>query len=109
MEGTHHHEGTDTDPPMTPIERQMQVIATSIQDLARKTIKPNKELWHAIRKGPLTPQNDNQPPPQRENRSDDQEVDSRQVTRCRNDEVKKTPSLNRDREKSAGSSTYPSR
>ncbi len=108
MEGTHHHEGTGTDPPMTPIKRQMQVIATSIQDLARKTIRPNKELWHAIRKGPPTPQDDNQPPPQRENRSDDKEVDSRQVTHRRNDEVKKTPSPNRHREESAGSSTHPS-
>ena len=33
MEGV-NNEGTSTNPPMTPIERQMQVIATSIQDLA---------------------------------------------------------------------------
>ena len=29
MEGV-NNEGTNTDPPMTPIERQMQVIVTSI-------------------------------------------------------------------------------
>ena len=77
MEGTHHHERTNTDPPMTPIERYMQVIATSIQDLAQETTKQNKELWHAIRKGPPTSHDDNQPPPQSENRSDDQKADSR--------------------------------
>uniref|UniRef100_A0A2N9G5W9 Reverse transcriptase RNase H-like domain-containing protein n=1 Tax=Fagus sylvatica TaxID=28930 RepID=A0A2N9G5W9_FAGSY len=79
MEGTHHNEGTSTDPLMTPIERQMQVIATSIQDLAREMTRQNKELWHTIRKGPPTPHDDNQPPPQRENRIDDQEADSRQI------------------------------
>jgi hypothetical protein len=109
MEGTHHHEETSIDPPMTPIERQMQVIATSIQDLARETTRQNKKLWHAIRKGPPTSHDDNQPPPQRENRSDDQEADSRQVTRHRNDEVQKTPSPNRHGEESVGSSTHPSR
>jgi hypothetical protein len=70
MEGV-HNEGKSVDPPMTPIERQMQVITTSIQDLARETTRQNKELWHAIRKGPPTPLDDNQPPPQRENRMDD--------------------------------------
>ena len=40
---------------MTPIERQMQVIATSIQDLARETSRQNQELWQAIRQGPKTP------------------------------------------------------
>ena len=62
-EGTHHHEGTSNDPPMTPIERQMQVIATSIQDLARETSRQNQELWQAIRKWPPTPHDDNQCPP----------------------------------------------
>ncbi len=71
MEGTHHHEGTSTDPPMTPIERQIQVIVTSIQDLDREMTRQNKELWHAIRKGPPTPHDDNQPPLQRESRMDD--------------------------------------
>jgi hypothetical protein len=109
MEGTHHNEGTSTDPPMTPIERQMQVIATSIQDLAREMTRQNKELWHTIRKGPPTPHDDNQPPPQRENRIDDQEADSRQVTRRRDNEAQKTPSPSRHREESASSSTHPSR
>ena len=36
MEGA-PNDGTSADPAMTPIERQMQVIATSIQDLARET------------------------------------------------------------------------
>ena len=58
---------TSADPAMTPIERQMQVIATSIQDLARETSRQNQELWQAIRKGPLAPHNDNQPPPRGEN------------------------------------------
>jgi hypothetical protein len=62
MEGV-NNEGTSADPPMTPIERQMQVIATSIQDLARETTRQNKELWQAIKKGPLTPLDNNQPPP----------------------------------------------
>jgi hypothetical protein len=66
-------------------------------------------LWHAIRKGPLTPRDDNQPPPQRESRIDDLEADSRQVTRHRDDEEQKTPSPNRHREESAGSSAHPSR
>ena len=38
MEGV-NNEGTNADPPMTPIERQMQVIATSIQVLARETMR----------------------------------------------------------------------
>ena len=46
MEGA-HNKGTSTDPLMTPIERQMQVIATSIQDLARETTRQNQELWQA--------------------------------------------------------------
>jgi hypothetical protein len=108
MEGT-HNDGPSADPPMTPIERQMQVIATSIQDLARETTRQNKELWHAIKKGPPTPHDDNQRPPRRENRSDDQEADSRQVTRRRDDEVEKTPPPSRHREESAGSSAPPSR
>uniref|UniRef100_A0A2N9FYE4 Reverse transcriptase n=1 Tax=Fagus sylvatica TaxID=28930 RepID=A0A2N9FYE4_FAGSY len=61
---------------MTPIERQMQVIATSIQDLARETSRQNQELWQAIRKGPPTPHDNNQPPPRGGNRSNDQEADS---------------------------------
>uniref|UniRef100_A0A2N9H379 Reverse transcriptase domain-containing protein n=1 Tax=Fagus sylvatica TaxID=28930 RepID=A0A2N9H379_FAGSY len=76
MEGVHNDE-TSADPPMTPIKRQMQIIANSIQDLARETIRQNKELWYAIKKGPPTPHDDNQPPPQRESKMDDQEVDSR--------------------------------
>ena len=91
MEGDHHHEGTSNDPPMTPIERQMQVIATSIQDLAQETSRRNKELWQAIKKGPPTPYDDNQHPLQGENRSNDQETNSRQVTRRKEDEVEKTP------------------
>jgi hypothetical protein len=82
MEGV-NNEGTSTDPPMTPIERQMQVIATSIQELARETTRQNKELWQAIRKEPPTPPrplDDNQPPPQREGRREDQEADSRWTT-----------------------------
>jgi hypothetical protein len=75
MEGV-HNEGTSADPPMTPIKRQIQVIATSIQDLARETTCQNEELWHAIRKGPPTPHDNNQCPPQRERRMDDQEADS---------------------------------
>jgi hypothetical protein len=54
MEGA-PNDGTSADPAMTPIERQMQVIATSIQDLARETSRQNQELWQAIRKGPPTP------------------------------------------------------
>jgi hypothetical protein len=107
MEGT-HNDRPSADPPMTPIERQMQVIATSIQDLAWETTRQNKELWHAIKKRPPTLHNDNQRPPQRENRLDDQEVDSRQVTRCRDDEVEKTPPFSRHRAESAGSSAPPS-
>jgi hypothetical protein len=44
MEGV-NNEGNSVNPPMTPIERQMQVIATSIQDLAREMTCQNKELW----------------------------------------------------------------
>uniref|UniRef100_A0A2N9ERH4 Uncharacterized protein n=1 Tax=Fagus sylvatica TaxID=28930 RepID=A0A2N9ERH4_FAGSY len=78
MEGDHHNEGTSNNPPLTPIERQMQVIATSIQDLARETSRQNQELRQAIRKGPPTPHDNNLPPPQEENGSNDQEADSRQ-------------------------------
>uniref|UniRef100_A0A2N9IAH4 Uncharacterized protein n=1 Tax=Fagus sylvatica TaxID=28930 RepID=A0A2N9IAH4_FAGSY len=42
MEGA-PNDGTSADPAMTPIERQMQVIATSIQDLARETSRQNQE------------------------------------------------------------------
>uniref|UniRef100_A0A2N9FH63 Uncharacterized protein n=1 Tax=Fagus sylvatica TaxID=28930 RepID=A0A2N9FH63_FAGSY len=66
MEGA-PNDGTSADPAMTPIERQMQVIATSIQDLARETSRQNQELWQAIRKGPPTPHDDNQPPPRGRN------------------------------------------
>ena len=109
MEGGHHHEGTRNDPPITPIKRQMQVIATSIQDLARETSRQNQELWQAIRKGPPTPHDNNQRPPQGENWSNDQEADSRQVTRRREDEVEKTPPQSKHRAESAGSSAPPSR
>uniref|UniRef100_A0A2N9GGQ7 Reverse transcriptase/retrotransposon-derived protein RNase H-like domain-containing protein n=1 Tax=Fagus sylvatica TaxID=28930 RepID=A0A2N9GGQ7_FAGSY len=77
MEGV-NNEGISTDPPMTPIERQMQVIATSIQDLARETMRQSQELWQAIRKEPPTPPRplgDDQPPPQGENMREDQETD----------------------------------
>jgi hypothetical protein len=40
---------------------------------------------------------------------DDQEADSRQVTRHKDDEEQKTPSPNRHREESAGSSAHPNR
>jgi hypothetical protein len=40
MEGT-PNDGTSADPLMTPIERQMQVIATSVQDLAWETTRQN--------------------------------------------------------------------
>uniref|UniRef100_A0A2N9FLZ5 Uncharacterized protein n=1 Tax=Fagus sylvatica TaxID=28930 RepID=A0A2N9FLZ5_FAGSY len=93
---------------MTPIERQMQVIATSIQDLARETSRQNQELWQAIRKGPPTPHDNNQPPPRGGNRSNDQEADSHQVTRRRGDEVERTPPRSRHRAESAGSSAPPS-
>uniref|UniRef100_A0A2N9HST9 RNA-directed DNA polymerase n=1 Tax=Fagus sylvatica TaxID=28930 RepID=A0A2N9HST9_FAGSY len=68
---------------MTPIERQMQVIATSIQDLARETSRQNQE-------------------------SNDQEADSHQVTRRRGGEVERTPPRSRHRAESAGSSAPPS-
>ena len=108
MEGTHHHEGTSNDPPMTSIERQMQVIATSIQDLAREMSHQNKELWHAIKKGPPTLRDDNQHPPREENGSNDQEANSRQVTHHREDKVEKTPPQSRHRAESTGSSAPPS-
>uniref|UniRef100_A0A2N9ES18 Uncharacterized protein n=1 Tax=Fagus sylvatica TaxID=28930 RepID=A0A2N9ES18_FAGSY len=79
MEGDHHHEGTSNDPPMTPIERQMQVIATSIQDLARETSRQNKELWQSIKKGPPTPHDDNQHPPRGENSLSTNEARQRQI------------------------------
>uniref|UniRef100_A0A2N9HX06 Uncharacterized protein n=1 Tax=Fagus sylvatica TaxID=28930 RepID=A0A2N9HX06_FAGSY len=102
MEGA-PNDGTSADPTMTPIERQMQVIATSIQDLARETSRQNQELWQAIRKGPPTPHDNNQPPPRGGNRSNDQEADSHQVTRRRGDEVERTPPRSRHRAESAGS------
>uniref|UniRef100_A0A2N9J6V6 Uncharacterized protein n=1 Tax=Fagus sylvatica TaxID=28930 RepID=A0A2N9J6V6_FAGSY len=104
-----HNDETSADPPTTSIERQMQVITTSIQDLPRETTRQNKELWYAIRKGPPTPHDDNQPSLQKENRIDDQETDSQQVTRHKDDEVQKTPSPNRYREESASSFAHPSR
>uniref|UniRef100_A0A2N9HH57 Integrase catalytic domain-containing protein n=1 Tax=Fagus sylvatica TaxID=28930 RepID=A0A2N9HH57_FAGSY len=107
MEGA-PNDGTSADPAMTPIERQMQVIATSIQDLARETSRQNQELWQAIRKGPPTPHDNNQPPPRGGNRSNDQEADSHQVTRRRGDEVERTPPRSRHRAESAGSSAPPS-
>uniref|UniRef100_A0A2N9F3F9 Uncharacterized protein n=1 Tax=Fagus sylvatica TaxID=28930 RepID=A0A2N9F3F9_FAGSY len=99
---------TSVDSPMTPIERQMQVIATNIQDLAREISRQNQELRQAIKKGPPTPRDNNQPPPRGENGSNDQEADSRQVTRRRADEVEKTPPQNRHRAESTGSSAHPS-
>uniref|UniRef100_A0A2N9J642 Uncharacterized protein n=1 Tax=Fagus sylvatica TaxID=28930 RepID=A0A2N9J642_FAGSY len=107
MEGA-PNDGTSADPAMTPIERQMQVIATSIQDLARETSRQNQELWQAIRKGPPTPHDNNQPPPRGGNRSNDQEADSHQVTRRRDGEVERTPPRSRHRAESAGSSAPPS-
>uniref|UniRef100_A0A2N9HAC0 Uncharacterized protein n=1 Tax=Fagus sylvatica TaxID=28930 RepID=A0A2N9HAC0_FAGSY len=107
MEGA-PNDGTSADPTMTPIERQMQVIATSIQDLARETSRQNQELWQAIRKGPPTPHDNNQPPPRGGNRSNDQEADSHQVTRRRGGEVERTPPRSRHRAESAGSSAPPS-
>uniref|UniRef100_A0A2N9GUX3 Reverse transcriptase domain-containing protein n=1 Tax=Fagus sylvatica TaxID=28930 RepID=A0A2N9GUX3_FAGSY len=53
MEGA-NNDRTSTDPPMTPIERQMQVIATSIQELARETTCQNKELCSQRRGRPPT-------------------------------------------------------
>uniref|UniRef100_A0A2N9HRX3 Uncharacterized protein n=1 Tax=Fagus sylvatica TaxID=28930 RepID=A0A2N9HRX3_FAGSY len=106
MEGA-PNDGTSADPAMTPIERQMQVIATSIQDLARETSRQNQELWQAIRKGPPTPHDNNQPPPRGGNRSNDQEADSYQVTRRRDGEVERTPPRSRHRAESAGSSAPP--
>uniref|UniRef100_A0A2N9EMQ6 Uncharacterized protein n=1 Tax=Fagus sylvatica TaxID=28930 RepID=A0A2N9EMQ6_FAGSY len=48
MEGA-PNDGTSTDPAMTPIERQMQVIATSIQDLARETSRRMTRKLTAIK------------------------------------------------------------
>ncbi len=107
MEGA-PNDGTSVGPTMTPIERQMQVIAISIQDLARETSRQNQELWQAIRKGPPASHDDNQPPPRGENRSNDQEADSHQVTRRRGGEVERTPPRSRHRAESAGSSVPPS-
>uniref|UniRef100_A0A2N9HLG9 Integrase catalytic domain-containing protein n=1 Tax=Fagus sylvatica TaxID=28930 RepID=A0A2N9HLG9_FAGSY len=107
MEGA-PNDGNSADPAMTPIERQMQVIATSIQDLARETSRQNQELWQAIRKGPPTPHDNNQPPPRGGNGSNDQEADSHQVTRRRGGEVERTPPRSRHRAESAGSSAPPS-
>ena len=106
MEGT-PNDGTSADPPMTSIERQMLVITTSIQNLAREMTRQNKELWHTIKKGLLTLHDNNQPHPQRESRMDDQEADSQQVTRRRDNEVEKTPPPSRHRAESAGSFTLP--
>ena len=113
MEGV-NNKGTSTDPPMTLIDRQMQVIVTSIQDLARETTRQNQELWQVIRKEPPTPPqpfNDNQPPPQRENRREDQEADCRQMNHRdhEEDDAQKTPPSGRHQEESAGSATHPSR
>uniref|UniRef100_A0A2N9F6A6 RNase H type-1 domain-containing protein n=1 Tax=Fagus sylvatica TaxID=28930 RepID=A0A2N9F6A6_FAGSY len=85
MEGA-PNDGTSADPTMTLIERQMQ----------------------AIRKGPLAPHDDNQPPPRGENRSNDQEADSCQVTCRRGGKVERTPPRSRHRAESAGSSAPPS-
>uniref|UniRef100_A0A2N9F878 Uncharacterized protein n=1 Tax=Fagus sylvatica TaxID=28930 RepID=A0A2N9F878_FAGSY len=73
MEGV-NNEGTSTDPPMTPIERQMQ----------------------AIRKEPPTPPqplDDNQPPPLRGGRRKDQEADSRRITHLNREGDEDDPSL----------------
>uniref|UniRef100_A0A2N9FUW7 RNase H type-1 domain-containing protein n=1 Tax=Fagus sylvatica TaxID=28930 RepID=A0A2N9FUW7_FAGSY len=74
MEGT-PNDRTSADPPMTLIERQMQAIATSVQDLARETTRQNKELWSAIKKGPQTPHDYGQCPPRGEDKSNDQEAE----------------------------------
>jgi hypothetical protein len=108
MEGA-PNDRTSADPPMTPIERQMQAIATSIQDLAWETSRQNQELWQAIKKGPPTPRDNNQPLPRGENGSNDQEADSHQITRCRADKAEKTPPQNGHRAESTGSSAHPSR
>ena len=108
MEGA-PNDRTSADPPMTPIERQMQAITTNIQDLARETSHQNQELWQAIKKGPPTPRDNNQPPPRGENESNDQETDSHQITRRRAGEAEKTPPQNGHKAESAGSSAHPSR
>uniref|UniRef100_A0A2N9EKX3 Uncharacterized protein n=1 Tax=Fagus sylvatica TaxID=28930 RepID=A0A2N9EKX3_FAGSY len=79
MEGAPNN-GTSADPAMTPIERQM--------------------------KGLPAPHDDNQPPPWGENGSNDQEADSRQVTRRRGGEVERTPPRSRHRAESAGNRSY---
>ena len=86
----------------------MQVIPTSIQDLTRETSRQNHELWQAIRKGPPAPHDDNQPPLRGENGSNDQEADSRQVTRRKGGEVERTPPRSRHRAESSRSSAPPS-
>ena len=106
MEGA-PNDRTSADPPMTPIERQMQVIATIIQDLTQETSRQNHELWQAIKKGPPTPCDNNQPPSRGENGLNDQEADSHQITRRRADEAEKTPPQNRHRAESVGSSAHP--
>uniref|UniRef100_A0A2N9GJ69 Uncharacterized protein n=1 Tax=Fagus sylvatica TaxID=28930 RepID=A0A2N9GJ69_FAGSY len=86
MEGA-PNDGTSADPAMTPIERQMQVIATSIQDLARETSRQNQEA----ETGRMT-----------------RKLNSHQVTRRRGGEVERTPPRSRHRAESAGSSAPPS-
>ena len=98
---------------MTLIERQMQVSATSIQDLTRETTRQNQELWQAIRKEPPTPHqplNNNQTSLQRENMREDQEGDSCQTHHQdrEEDDVQRNHLPGRHREESAGSSTHPS-
>ena len=100
MEGAPNDE-TSAGPAMTPIEKQMQVIATSIQDLARETSRQNQELWQAIKKGPPTPHDNNQPPPRGGNRLNDQEANRHQVTRRRDGEVERTPPRSRHGAESA--------
>uniref|UniRef100_A0A2N9IZ99 Uncharacterized protein n=1 Tax=Fagus sylvatica TaxID=28930 RepID=A0A2N9IZ99_FAGSY len=78
MEGA-PNDGTSADPTMTPIERQMQVIATSIQDLARETSRRMTRKLTAI-KSPVVGE----------------------------DEVERTPPRSRHRAESAGSSAPPS-
>jgi hypothetical protein len=112
MEGT-NNDRTSTNPPMTLVERQMKVIATSIQELAREMTRQNKELWQAFRKEPPTPPlpvDNNQPPSQREGMGEDQEVDSRRTTHRNREyeEAQKTLSPAKHKEESTGSSTHPS-
>ena len=112
MEGT-NNDRTSTDPPTTPVERQMKVITTSIQQLAWEMTRQNKELWQAFRKEPPTPPlpiDDNQPPSQREGMGEDQEADTRQMTHGNQEyeEAQKTLSPAKHKVESAGSSTHPS-